>query len=91
MDPETKPFGGEELKFPVSCHFRIVAENVPGVREQLQGVLHGLNISAMLQDGHYSAKGAYLTFHFDVEVPSQEFMNRIDAAIRKAPHVKMVL
>ena len=91
MQPEKKPFGDEELKFPLNCHYRIVAENVPGIRDALERVLGELKITAALRDGHYSAKGAYLTFNFDVEVPSQEVMNKIDAAIRKTPHVKMVL
>ncbi|HTL48818.1 MAG TPA: DUF493 domain-containing protein [Verrucomicrobiae bacterium] len=91
METDKNPFEGHELQFPLNCHFRIVAQNVPGIRESLEAVLRGLDIQSPLQEGQASAKGAYRTFNFDVEIESREAMNRIDSSLRQNPNVKMVL
>lgn len=80
-----------ELKFPLQCHFRIVAEDRPGIQSELEKALRDLKIQNPLNPGNRSSQGRYLTFTADIHVESREMMNRIDAAFRAVKGVKMVL
>lgn len=80
-----------ELKFPLQCHFRVVAEDRPGIQPELEKALRDLGIPNPLTAGNRSSQGKYLTFTVDIHVDSRELMNRIDAAFRAVKGVKMVL
>lgn len=81
----------EELKFPLDCQFRVIAENRKGIYFVIETVLMQNGVMAPLQPEHESAGGKYLSFSVDVRVESLEQMNRIDAALRSIEGVKMVL
>ena len=83
-------FGGEKLKFPVECHYKIIAEG-DGVRVLIEIALGELGITAPLVTGNHSSHGKYVTFNFDWTVESQEAMDRIDARLRAIPGVRIVL
>ncbi len=80
-----------ELKFPLDCQFRIIAENRRGMFFVIETVLLENGVTAPLQTQHESAGGKYLSFSVDVRVETLEIMNRIDAALRSIEGVRMVL
>lgn len=80
-----------ELKFPLDCQFRIIAENRQGMYFVIETVLIQSGVLAPLQKENESAGGKYLSFSVDVRVESLERMNAIDAALRSIAGVKMVL
>ena len=80
-----------ELKFPLDCQFRVIAENRKGMYFVIETVLMQNGVVAPLQREHESAGGKYLSFSVDVRVESLEMMNKIDAALRSIEGVKMVL
>jgi putative lipoic acid-binding regulatory protein len=85
------PFNGEEIQFPVICHFKIIADNMPGVKTMLEKKLQDLGVVNPLSEGTHSAGNKYVTYNLEVKVGSKEYMMQLDQAIRHAPHVKMVL
>ena len=85
------PFNGEEIKFPVICHFKIIADNMPGVRVMLEKKLQDLGVINPLSEGTHSSHNKYVTYNIEVKVASKEYMYPLDQAIRSTPHVKMVL
>ena len=80
-----------ELKFPLDCQFRVIAENRKGMYFVIETVLIQNGVMAPLQKENESASGKYLSFSVDVRVESLERMNRIDAALRSIEGVKMVM
>jgi len=80
-----------ELKFPLDCQFRVIAENRKGMYFVIETVLIQSGVIAPLQREHESAGGKYMSYSVDVRVDSLEQMNRIDAALRSIEGVKMVL
>lgn len=81
----------DELVFPLMCHFRVIAENRPGMDFVIETVLMELGVSSPLLPGHESKEAKYLSFNVDVKVESREKMNQIDAALRSIEGVRMVL
>ncbi len=85
------PFHGEEIKFPVVCHFKIIADNMPGVRTMLEKKLQDLGVVNPLSEGTHSSGNKYVTYNLEVKVASKEYMAQLDHAIRTTKHVRMVL
>jgi putative lipoic acid-binding regulatory protein len=83
-------FGGEILKFPIDCHYKIIAEG-ESVRVLIEIALGEMNITSPLLTGNHSTGGRYVTFNFDWTVDSQETMDRIDARLRAIEGVRLVL
>ena len=81
----------EDLKFPLDCQFRIIAENRQNMHFVIETVLLELGILAPLVDQRMSSDGRYFSFSVDVRVESLERMNAIDAALRNIEGVRMVL
>lgn len=88
---ENDPFNGEEIKFPVICHFKIIADNMPGVRIMLEKKLQDLGVINPLSEGTHSSRNKYVTYNIEVKVASKEYMHQLDNAIRTTKHVRMVL
>jgi putative lipoic acid-binding regulatory protein len=84
-------FGGQPLRFPVDCHYKIIAEDTEDVRVRIEIVLQELGISARLLQGNHSSQGKYVTFNFDWTLQSKEEMDLIDARLRVIPGVRVVL
>lgn len=84
-------FESSELKFPLDCHFRIIAENHDGARLHIQAALEGVGVTKELKFGTFSKKGSYITFNVDVRVDSLEEMRKIADALQKAKGVRMVI
>jgi len=85
------PFNGEEIKFPVICHFKIIADNIPGVRTMLEKKLQDLGVINPLSEGTHSSGNKYVTYNIEVKVASKEYMYQLDTSIRTTKHVRMVL
>lgn len=82
---------GENLKFPLDCHIRVVALKHATMRELLEKALQDLGVQTRLEEGNESAGGKYISFHFDVRIETLDFMKRIDADLRQVEGVIMVL
>ena len=86
-EPEPKP----ELEFPVTCHFKVIAEDLDGMDFVIETVLIELGVSDPVTSGNRSSTGKYVTYNVSVVVDSRDAMNRIDQALREIQGVKMVL
>src|SRR5512137_275955 len=75
MDPS-------ELRFPVECHFRIIAENHENMHFVIETVLMGLGVTSPLVKGNETGSGKYASFRVSTVVHSREAMNRIDQELR---------
>ncbi len=85
-----EPFEGRELQFPLTCHFKIIAEEGRDVRTLLEIALAELEIHSPLERGNQSVQGSYVTYNLSVFVDSLESMNLIDGALRAVKGVRMV-
>lgn len=81
----------EKLEFPLLCHYRIIAHQLPNIDFVIETVLLELGIKNKLKKGNASKGGKYLSFNVDVNVESKETMRAIDDALRSIEGVKMVL
>ncbi len=81
----------EKLIFPLTAHFRVIAENREGMHFVIETVLMEHGVKSPLKTENASTKGKYQSFSVDVRVESLEEMKRIDAALRTIAGVKMVL
>lgn len=84
-------FGGEELRFPVECHFKIITDGAEEVRIRLELALTELSITAPLVLGNQSVHGKYVTYNFDWTVHSRDAMTLIDKRLRAVEGVKLIL
>ena len=80
-----------ELEFPLTCHFKVIAEDLEGMDFVIETVLMELGVGDPVASGNRSASGKYVTYNVSIEVDSRETMNRIDQALRDIQGVKMVL
>lgn len=81
----------DELKFPLECHFRIIALDQPNMHFVIETVLMELGVNVPLEESNSSASGKYKSFKFSLVVDSKETMNKIDQELRNIEGVKMVL
>ena len=78
--------------FPATCHFKVIAVDLIGLEERLNGVLEDLGIyDDTFRTGNRSAKGKYVCFDASVYVESRAQMKLIDATLKSMDGVKMVL
>lgn len=88
---DKKPFGDEEIKFPVLCYYKVIAEDLPGMEFIIETVLIENHVKAPAVQGNRSANGKYVTYNIEVYAHSKESMNAIDSALRSIKGVRMVL
>lgn len=81
----------DELKFPLTCQYRIIAEKKDGMHFVIETVLRENGVNEPLLPSQESKQGRYQSFEVKTVVPSREQMNTIDAALRNIVGVKMVL
>ncbi len=84
-------FSGETIRFPVLCHYKIIAEDHEGVQSAIEKIFLEVNMRVRFEKGHHSARGKYVAFNADVMIHSLELMRHIDRELRKIPGVKLVL
>lgn len=80
-----------ELKFPLVCHYRVIAENLDNMHFVIETVLMGLGVTSPVEKANTSGGGKYISFNISTMVESREAMNRIDKELRLIQGVKMVL
>ena len=85
------PFLGENIQFPVVCHYKIISEDRQGVQSSIEKVFLEVNIRVRFEKGHHSDHGKYVTFNADILIHSLELMRHIDGELRKIEGVKFVL
>lgn len=88
---EKTPKTESPLKFPVECHFRIIAEDHENMHFVIETVLMGLGINDTLEQANTSKKGKYVSFSVSTTVESSEILSKIDSELRNIQGVKMVL
>ncbi len=81
----------ESIRFPVVCHYKIIAEDHEGVQSAIEKVFLEVNIRARFEKGRHSDTGKYVTFNADILIHSLELMRHIDRALRRIEGVKLVL
>ncbi len=84
MDPE-------DIRFPVNCHYKIIAEDVPGLAAEIEKIFAEVNIEARFSRTGRSDRGKYVTYSAEITIHSLELMRFIDTAVRKLKGVKVVL
>ena len=84
-------FENQEIQFPIDCHYKVIAEDIPNMAFVIETVLMELKVNAPAVKGHASAGGKYITYNITVTVHSRETMNAIDSGLRNIQGVKMVL
>ena len=82
---------GESIRFPVICHYKIIAEDHEGVQSAIEKVFLEVNIRARFEKGRLSDQGKYATFNASILIHSLELMHHIDRALRKIEGVKVIL
>ena len=85
------PISAESIRFPVVCHYKIIAEDHEGVQSAIEKVFFEVNIRARFEKGRLSDHGKYATFNADILIHSLALMHHIDHALRKIEGVKIVL
>ncbi len=81
----------EDIKFPVMCHYKIIAEDLVGVKEAIEKVFLEVNIEAEVTRGRESEMGKYIAFNADVLIHSLKLMRYIDKGLKGIKGVKVVL
>lgn len=81
----------EDIRFPVVCHYKIIAEDVPGLQKVVEGIFAEVNIVVSLKRSGRSDRGKYVTYSADVTMHSLELMRHVDRSIRAVKGVKLVL
>ena len=91
--PDQKTPGGAEEPsvYPGTFYVSVIAEKEAEVASALASALVGFRIASPLDKGEGSSSGKYVSFRFSVVLSSREEMERMDAAVRAVPGVKMVL
>ena len=79
-----------ELKFPLECHFRVIAENQDQMHFVIETVLMQLGVRSPVVKTNTSGGGKYVSFNITTMVESREIMNRIDRELRLIRGVRMV-
>lgn len=91
--PVNKPFGNNELKYPVQWNFRIiaVAAKADSVFEEVQKVMARCKVVTPLQLAAKSKEGTYQTMTFAAELASHTEMEILDTALKSIDGVKVVI
>lgn len=80
-----------ELIFPLTCHFRIIAVESPGVLDSLLQVVRSFDYQDDLTRANNSASGKYASYAVSLRVEDRGAMQRIEQALAAVPGVRMVL
>lgn len=80
-----------ELKFPLQCHIRVIAENQEHIQFVIETVLMELGVTSPVERANTSGGGKYISFNISTFVETREAMERIDRELRLIQGVKMVL
>ncbi|MBU0468449.1 MAG: DUF493 domain-containing protein [Candidatus Omnitrophica bacterium] len=86
-----KKTSNQELQFPIACHYRIIAVDIPNIDKVIETVLQKFEVLNALQEGNQSRKGKYLSFGVDINIKSKEEMRQVNSELLKVEGVKMVL
>jgi putative lipoic acid-binding regulatory protein len=81
----------DELEFPLTCHFRVITENLTNMHFVIETVLMELGVTDPVEDSNTSQDGKYISFGISTVVESREAMEKIDQELRLIQGVKMVL
>jgi putative lipoic acid-binding regulatory protein len=81
----------KEIKFPVICHYKIIANRSDDIQTRIEAKLKDAGVMHPIQLGHESSERRYITFNLELMVHSREYMNEIDQLLRSIDGVKMVL
>lgn len=81
----------EEIKFPVIGYFKIIAERSDDIHLRIETKLREAGVMNPVKIAHESSQRRYLTFDLEILIHSKEYMNEIDALLRRVEGVKMVL
>lgn len=81
----------EEIKFPVICYFKIIAERSDDIHLRIEAKLRENGVMNPIKVARESSQRRYLTFDLEILIHSKDYMNEIDGLLRRVKGVKMVL
>ncbi len=82
----------KELVFPLTAHFRVIAEKDRLEKDQLELAVEPYTLTEPLAPANASRTSRYVSYYaFSAVVASREELNGIDARLREVPGVRMVL
>ena len=79
------------LVFPLTAHFRIIAEAALLASPALEDAVAACACTAPLAPANASRSGRYVSYAFSATVASRAELQAIDARLRAVPGVRMVL
>lgn len=81
----------EEIKFPVICYYKIIAERSDDIKLRIETALKKAGVMNPVKVSHESSRRRYVAFDLELLVHSKDYMNEIDGLLRAVEGVKMVL
>ena len=72
----------QELAFPLTAHFRVIAEKEHLEKDRLELAVQPFTLVEALAAANVSAKGRYVSFAFSALVASHEELREIDSRLR---------
>lgn len=82
---------GENIEFPVVCHFKVITVADDMMQHKLQKVLDELGVKEIIEQANASSSGKFLSFGFSSKVESLEDMKAIDEGLKAVEGVKMIM
>ena len=80
-----------ELKFPVVAHHRLIVDATKRDDGFTAALFAGFDLVAPVSEVNASSSGKYVSYALSVRLKDRAEMDRLDAAIRNVPGLKMCL
>ena len=81
----------QELVFPLTAHFRVIAEKEILEIDQLELAVRPFTLAEPLAHANTSSNGRYVSYAFSAVASSRDELTSIDSSVRNVPGVRMVL
>ncbi len=81
----------QQVEYPATFHFRVIAEAAAGVESGLSAALNAYRVVEPLAASRASSQGRYHAYSVSVEVQTPDDLRALDVALKRVPGVRMVL
>ncbi|MDD2462022.1 MAG: DUF493 domain-containing protein [Kiritimatiellae bacterium] len=81
----------QQVEYPATFHFRVIAEASAGVASGLAAALNAHRVVEPLAASRASSQGRYHAYSVSVELQTPDDLRALDAALKRVPGVRMVL
>lgn len=93
-DKNKKPFGDEQVKFPVSYDLKVILDNnnpVDDIQKAIEKVLKQHKVSFTDFRSKLSSNDKYISFTVSVSIASHEQMTSLYESLKSIPGIKLAL